>query len=172
MPAYARVMKDMIKVLPSTAQYRTTDKGTVIRSAFYRDFAGQIEDAYRDYSSNEALPVIEGQELLAHLRQLLADIVLSNSAGAEVKDDTVLFSLGIDSLQSLRMRMSIMKTINLAGASLPQNFVFENPSLQAMASALTRLRLGQEAELRRRGSATSLLPVSIPPPPAPVTQRP
>lgn len=148
MPAYARVMKDMIKVLPSTAQYRTTDKGTVIRSAFYRDFADEIEDAYRDDSVNENLPIIEGPELLAHLRQLLADVVVSNGDVADVKDDTDLFSLGIDSLQSLKLRMSIMKTVNLAGTTLPQNFVFENPSLQAMASALTRLRLGQSAEVQ------------------------
>lgn len=148
MPAYARVMKDMIKVLPSTAQYRTTDKGTVIRSAFYRDFAEQIEDAYRDDIINQNLPVIEGVGLLAHLRQLLADVIVSHSAGTDLKDDTDLFSLGIDSLQSLRLRMSIMKTVNLAGTSLPQNFVFENPSLQGMASALTRLRLGQWAEVR------------------------
>lgn len=148
MPAFARVMKDMIKVLPSTAQYRTTDKGTVIRSAFYRDFADQIEDAYRDDSVNENLPVIEGPELLAHLRQLLADVIVGNGDVADVKDDTDLFSLGIDSLQSLKMRMSIMKTVNLSGTTLPQNFVFENPSLQAMASVLTRLRLGQGAEVQ------------------------
>ncbi|KUL86230.1 hypothetical protein ZTR_08387 [Talaromyces verruculosus] len=148
MPAYARIMKEMIKVLPSTAQYRTTDKGTVIRSAFYRDFADQIEDAYRDDSVNENLPVIEGPELLAHLRQLLTDVVGGSGDVADVKDDTDLFSLGIDSLQSLKLRISIMKTVNLAGTTLPQNFVFENPSLQAMASALTRLRLGQGTDVQ------------------------
>lgn len=148
MPAYARVMRDMIKVLPSTAQYRTTDKGTVIRSAFYRDFADQIEDAYRDNSINENLPVIEGPELLVHLRQLLGDVIASNAVGDDVKDDTDLFSLGIDSLQSLKLRKSIINTVNLAGNTLPQNFVFENPSLQAMTSALTWLRLGLRAEVQ------------------------
>ena len=41
-PAYARLSKDMIRVLTPDTTYRKTDKSTVIRAAFYKDFARQI----------------------------------------------------------------------------------------------------------------------------------
>ncbi|THY35976.1 acetyl-CoA synthetase-like protein [Aureobasidium pullulans] len=107
-PAFSRLSKDMIKVLPKNLVYRKTDKGTVIRAAFYRDYKDLIEDAYRE------------DEL----------------SGSEILD------LGVDSLQSIRLRKSILETLDVGGQKVSQNFVFENPSLTAMAEELTRLRTG------------------------------
>ncbi|KAI9369802.1 hypothetical protein BJX61DRAFT_545228 [Aspergillus egyptiacus] len=138
-PAYAYLSRDMIRVLPADSQYRKTDKGTVIRAAFYRSFADQIDQVY-DQEDSSGSQVLERDELVAFLRKSLLEIASIEPSG--LQDSTDLFSLGVDSLQSLRLRSVILKTLDLGGQKLSQNFVFENPSISAMAEELTRLRLG------------------------------
>ncbi|KAL4899742.1 hypothetical protein BDW74DRAFT_188917 [Aspergillus multicolor] len=138
-PAYAYISRDMIRVLPADTVYRKTDKGTVIRSAFYRDFAEQINQVYDQEDASGSL-LLEGDELITFLRNSLLDVTPIEPSA--LQDSTDVFSLGVDSLQSFRLRSVILKTLDLGGHKLSQNFVFENPSIQAMADELTRLRLG------------------------------
>ncbi|KAL4796776.1 hypothetical protein BDV19DRAFT_360395 [Aspergillus venezuelensis] len=145
-PAYAYISRDMIRVLPSDAVYRKTDKGTVIRSAFYRDFADQISQVY-DEEDASGSQVLEGEELISFLRDSLLDITSLDASS--LQNSTDVFSLGVDSLQSLRLRSVIFKTLDLGGKKLSQNFVFENPTIQAMADELTRLRLGGSPQQQR-----------------------
>ncbi|KAL2861787.1 hypothetical protein BJX68DRAFT_251638 [Aspergillus pseudodeflectus] len=146
-PAYAYISRDMIRVLPADTVYRKTDKGTVIRSAFYRDFAEQISQVY-DQEDASGSQILEGDELASFLRDSLLDI--SSIEPSALQDTTDVFSLGVDSLQSLRLRSIVLKTLSLGGQKLSQNFVFENPSIQAMAEELTRLRTGHESQKQAR----------------------
>ncbi|KAJ5107632.1 hypothetical protein N7456_004307 [Penicillium angulare] len=141
-PAYAYISRDMVFVLPRDAEYRKTDKGTVIRSAFYKDFADKINEIY-DAPDGEGDLDLEGADLIKFIRGSLLEIA-SAIEPSILQEVTDVFSLGIDSLQSIRLRSSIMKTLNLNGKKLSQNFVFENPSIQSMADAITHLRIGQE----------------------------
>lgn len=140
-PAYAYVSRDMVFVLPKDSEYRKTDKGTVIRSAFYKDYAQQISQIY-DLADGNGDQIMEGEELTQFLRQSLLEIAPALDASF-LELTTDLFSLGIDSLQSIRLQSVITKTLDIGGQRLSQNFVFENPSLQAMADEITHLRLGQ-----------------------------
>lgn len=144
-PAYAYISRDMIRVLPSDTTYRATDKGTVIRAAFYRDFEEQINKIYdTENNTNGEDLVLEGAELAAFLRKsLLAVAPIDPSI---LKDSSDIFGLGVDSLQSIRLRTIILKNLDLGGRKLSQNFAFENPSLRAMAEELTRLRLAQDRQ--------------------------
>ncbi|KAF2101646.1 NRPS-like enzyme [Rhizodiscina lignyota] len=149
-PAFARISKDMVRVLSPDIDYRKTDKGTVIRAAFYRDFADLIEAAYNEDNVGSGSLVLEGPALINYLRGQLLELI-DISDPLQLKDNTDLFSFGVDSLQSIRLRSVLVKTLDLGGRKLPQNFVFENPSLAAIASELTRLRLGEN-----RGEKTSV----------------
>lgn len=140
-PAYSRLSRDMITVLAADTEYRKTDKGTVIRAAFYRDFQGLIDAAYDEAATNGSL-VLDSHDLIAFLRKELLEIATIPNAAA-LQDDTDLFSLGVDSLQSIRLRSVILKSIDVGGQKLSQNFCFEYPSLEAMATELVRLRLGE-----------------------------
>ncbi|RAH86917.1 acetyl-CoA synthetase-like protein [Aspergillus japonicus CBS 114.51] len=141
-PAYAYISRELIKVLSPDAVFRKTDKGTVIRSAFYRDYQDLIDEIY-DIDDATGDRVLEGADLLAFLRAQLLTVAPSIDSSI-LEDQTDLFSLGVDSLQSIRLRSAIMRTLDLGQQKLSQNFVFENPSLKAMADEITRLRLGQE----------------------------
>ncbi|KAJ5240865.1 uncharacterized protein N7469_002456 [Penicillium citrinum] len=145
-PAYAYVSRDMIFVLPKDSEYRKTDKGTVIRSAFYKDFAQRITDIYESADATGDR-VLEGEELIEFLRQELLGIAPAiEPSSLEPNND--FFGLGIDSLQSIRLRTAILRTLDLSGQKLSQNFVFENPSLKTMADELTRLRLGNSPKVQ------------------------
>ncbi|KAL3466049.1 hypothetical protein BJX64DRAFT_296438 [Aspergillus heterothallicus] len=142
-PAYAYISRDMIRVLPADTVYHKTDKGTVIRSAFYRDFSEQISQIY-DQEDASGSQVLEGNELIDFIRKSLLEI--TSIEPSSLQDTTDVFSLGVDSLQSLRLRSVILKTLSLGGQKLSQNFVFENPSIQAMADAIARLITGQQSQ--------------------------
>ena len=140
-PAYAYVSRGMIFVLPKYSQYRKIDKGTVIRAAFYKDFAQQITDIYESADAAAGDQVLEGEELIEFLRRELLEITPAIQPSS-LEPERYLFSLGIDSLQSIRLRTAILGTLDLGGQKLSQNFVFEDPLLKAMANELTHLRLG------------------------------
>ncbi|KAK6437711.1 putative NRPS-like protein biosynthetic cluster [Oleoguttula sp. CCFEE 5521] len=142
-PGYSQMSRDMVKVLPKLTLYRRTDKGTVIRAAFYRNFKDLIDQAYHEGAPSGAL-VLKGNELISYLRTQLLDVA-SMPAGAVINADTDIFSLGVDSLQSIRLRSAILKNLDVGGHKLPQNFAFDHPTLQAMADELTHLRLGNSA---------------------------
>ncbi|KAK1141640.1 putative NRPS-like protein biosynthetic cluster [Aspergillus melleus] len=143
-PAYAYISRDMIRVLPADAEYRKTDKGTVIRSAFYRDYQEQIDQIY-DAEDAHGDQILEGDELLGFLREQLLQIAPSIEPSS-LGNTTDIFGLGVDSLQSIRLRSVILQTLDLKGQKISQNFVFENPSLQAMADELTCLVMGDTKE--------------------------
>ncbi|KAI6837511.1 acetyl-CoA synthetase-like protein [Hortaea werneckii] len=139
-PAYAQLSKDMIKILPRNAVYRTTDKGTVIRAAFYKDFASEIDTMYVDQQSGSL--ILSKQELLETLKKELTSKLPANRSG-RMSDDTDLFSLGVDSLQAIQMRSFILKNLKLDAQKIGRNFIFDFPNLNAMADEILRLQTGQ-----------------------------
>ena len=139
-PAYAQLSQDMIKVLSRDAVYRTTDKGTVIRAAFYRDFAQEIDAMYVDEQSGSL--VLPRDELITLLRDEFLKRV-SAKQGTLLGEETDLFSLGVDSLQAIQVRSFILKNLKLDAKMVGRNFVFDFPTLRAMADEITRLQTGQ-----------------------------
>ncbi|PSK42889.1 hypothetical protein B9Z65_6843 [Elsinoe australis] len=138
-PAFAQLSRDMVQVLPREVQYRRTDKGTVIRAAFYRDFAKKIDALYVDEQSGTA--VLPRNELLGFLRsEFSARVTLKE--GEQIQDTTDLFSLGVDSLQAIQARSNIIKTLKVQAKDVGRNFIFDFPTLSEMADELLRLQSG------------------------------
>lgn len=137
-PSFAKLSREMIKVLPSDVDYRKTDKGTVIRAAFYRDFSEHIEAAYADEISGSV--VLPKAQLLDFLRGEFSPRVAlkGGSLGSEVD----LFSLGVDSLQAIQARSNIIKTLRVEARDIGRNFVFDFPTLEQMANEILRLQQG------------------------------
>lgn len=144
-PGYAHLTQDMIRVLETGTSYPATDKGTIIRQAAYRAFAEDIEEVYRRLESTAG-----GNQVLSQseLRRFLRDEVLqllSADEGSNMTDDTDLFSLGIDSLQSTRLRARLVQLLQFNGNPVTQNIVFEFPSIAKLADALIASRDGELA---------------------------
>ncbi|KIX95558.1 uncharacterized protein Z520_08678 [Fonsecaea multimorphosa CBS 102226] len=148
LPAYAQLAKDMVRVLPAGTPYPCTDKGSLMRQAFYRAFQNDIEEVYQQAESRTAGTLMLSEPglrefLRAHLLELCPQ-----DEPSSLTDDTDLFSLGVDSLQSTRLRADILKEIQLNGNPLPQNIVFEYPTISRLAAAILNIRDRKSGETR------------------------
>ncbi|KAJ0103870.1 hypothetical protein J7T55_001240 [Diaporthe amygdali] len=132
--AFAKLSKEMLVILPYDVDYPRTDKGSLIRQAFYKAFAKEIELAYEISSStNENAREYSESELREFLRGLVTKAL---SHGTNFADDTDFFSLGLDSLQSIQIRAEILRSVKTA-SKLTQNVVFDHPSIDRLTAYLS-----------------------------------
>jgi len=142
--AYARLSRDMVVILPHNCDFPRTDKGSVIRQAFYKRFATEIDNAYDEaVAACGELQSLTLSGLQSHVRDILAKILPEAS---DIDCSADLFSLGLDSLQSIQIRTEILKTVEISKKKLGQNVVFDYPSIVALSAHLYGLRTGQEVE--------------------------
>lgn len=138
--AFARIPRNMMVVLPHGVDFPCTDKGSIIRQAFYKRFSAQIQDAYDQAdatsSDSKAMSPSELDEFLrgAICRVLSTDISLS--------DDVDFFALGMDSLQAIQLRSEILRFVDVGGHRVGQNVVFDHPTLDKLRRYLLSLRTG------------------------------
>jgi aryl carrier-like protein len=141
--AFARISRDMIRLLPHDCAYPHTDKGSIIRQAFYERFRTEIEETYdlADSGSEELV-----QFTLPELQQFVRNL-LQKALGTPtpVQDDEDFFSLGLDSLQAIQIRSEILKKVDIGGNKLGLQVVFEQPSISSLSSFLITLRIGTDA---------------------------
>ena len=126
-----------------------TDKGTIIRQAFYKKFEGEIEALYvnADEASISALPCSSDSEIRSLLRSNILKIM---GPGTPLEDSSDFFSLGMDSLQALRLRKVLLKNLPIKGSAMGMNIAFDFPTIDT----LTR-----ELLLLQRGEASKVIPI-------------
>lgn len=129
---FAKLSKEMVVILPHGIDYPRTDKGSVIRQAFYRNFAAEIALAYSLSNSNSS----DARDLtMTELKEFLRRLVAKASRNARFEDDTDFFALGFDSLVAIQMRAEILRDVK-TDRELPQNVVFDHPSINRLAGYL------------------------------------
>jgi carbohydrate kinase (thermoresistant glucokinase family) len=142
--AYARLSRDMICVLPHDCDFPRTDKGSVIRQAFYKRFAADIENAYDQVATaNGNLKALPVPELEQFIRDTLKKTLPQTK---DIERTADFFSAGLDSLQSIQVRTAILKAIDIGNNRLGQNVVFDYPSIALLSTYLYNLRTGQMDE--------------------------
>ncbi|KAL4797672.1 hypothetical protein BDV19DRAFT_377475 [Aspergillus venezuelensis] len=143
LPAYGQLSKGMVRVLSSATPYARTDKGTVIRQAFYRDFAELIEASYENEEEMTGTLLLSEDELRVFLKKEIPNI-LPLKDGSSLTDDVDLFSLGMDSLQATQLRSILIKSLDIKGKKLGLNVAFEHPSIASLSKYLYSLTSGTE----------------------------
>ncbi|KDN71051.1 putative male sterility protein [Colletotrichum sublineola] len=142
--AYARIAKNMIKLLPHDCAYPRTDKGSVIRQAFYKTYAKDIDEVYDNADASSGDPQRLG---LPDLRDFIRDgLARTLSKKVQLDNDTDFFSLGLDSLQAIQMRSDILKTVDIGDNKLGQTVVFDHPSINKLSAYLYGLGTGKGVE--------------------------
>lgn len=141
MPAYGQLSKSMVRVLPAETNYPRTDKGTVIRQAFYRDFGQLIEEAYEAEDAVTGSLVLSKTELKTFIKEQL-QLILPSKAQAALTDETDFFGLGMDSLQATQLRSVLIETLDTKGHQLGLNVAFEHPTINDLANYLDSLTSG------------------------------
>lgn len=150
--AHAKIDRDHIRVLTSDAAdgCPKTDKGTVIRAAFYKKFEALITAVYEDAERRGGGDLIlTHAETVVWLKELTTEILKLDSEN-ELTDTTDFFLYGLDSLGAYRMFSRIVDTLDLGPkvTDVPSNVCFEYPNINALAAYLTALRTGVEHSKR------------------------
>lgn len=137
---FGRVSREMVKIMPLATEYPRTDKGTVIRAACYKHFEEVIDQVYVEFETpgNSERLVLEEPELREYVLNLLSERV----GVADLEPDTDFFAAGMDSLRAITARAHIVRELDLGGATLGQNVVFDYPSVVQLSAYLYSLRKG------------------------------
>ena len=137
---FSQITREMTRLLPSNVIYPQTDKGSIIRAQLYEMFAEQIKDMYADLDKAEAgglkldLPALE-KWLVTAFRDTIGVPL------ATVETD--FYSSGVDSLKAIQMRRMIQKSLDLNGASLSSNIIYEKGDGKELARYLFALGKGE-----------------------------
>lgn len=142
---FGRISEEMIEVLDAGTEYPRTDKGTVIRAAFYKQFAKQIDDTYERFAAPRASLLALGHDELV---KYLLDLFRVNLGVPNLESTTDFFEGGIDSRQAITARAQITRELDVGGNTVGSNVIFEYPSVELLAKHLQSLRTGvtQEAD--------------------------
>lgn len=142
---FSQISKEMVEILDVDTEYPCTDKGTMIRAAFYKKFESLIDAIYTRFETPEEDPSearlqLDRSELRAYLLRIFHDRL-----GFENLDVLMdFFEAGVDSLQAITARGLMMRQLDLGTGILAQNVVFEYPNVSALANHLYSLRIGEE----------------------------
>ncbi|OJD28642.1 male sterility protein [Diplodia corticola] len=152
-PAYARVAPEALVVKGAGTRFPSTDKATVIRSSFLKQFAGEIEEFYakrerakEDDADEEDLDPLDDAGVRDLVRRTVRGELKLGERGADLTDESDFFALGMDSLQATNVRSRLLKRVSLGGRGLATNVVFDHPTVELLATHLLKVRAGQENE--------------------------
>ncbi|KAM3507324.1 hypothetical protein MY10362_001850 [Beauveria mimosiformis] len=152
--SFARISLDMVIIIPENIDYPKTDKSNIIRAATYRLFQDNIEAKYQDAEkrqvdqpSTKLQAPMSIQELQDHLQSLFQQLLGATVQGVHAD----LFAAGVDSLQAVAVRNSIMRDLDTGDAHLPANFVYDSRTIATMA-----LRIFQMSSAGAQSATTGL----------------
>jgi hypothetical protein len=124
--AFCRVSREMVEILDLNTEHPRTDKGTVIRAAFYKRFTDVIDSMYVRFERPEEgmdtnCLILSLNELESYLLNVFRDKMRYRNLEAAID----FFEAGIDSLQAITARARIMREIDLVSKVKGQNVIFE-----------------------------------------------
>ncbi|EKM51191.1 uncharacterized protein PHACADRAFT_263199 [Phanerochaete carnosa HHB-10118-sp] len=184
-PQHSRLFKEMIMVASPQKPFTYTAKNTARRAAIVNEYAEEIEALYAaaDEASEDDLvpPSSWAYEPAKEFVRAVVTRVLEHGVG----DNDDIFQHGCDSLEATWIRNSLLHalrdTTKVDTRRVPGNFVYQNPTVDALATFVASLanadgEAGSEQERAVAfmnsivGKYTHDLPTHIPSAPAPTAE--
>ncbi|KZV64362.1 acetyl-CoA synthetase-like protein [Peniophora sp. CONT] len=137
-PSHSTIFKEMILVASPEKPVELTAKGTPRRQVTLAAYSREIEELYEtvknaSQTDMESPAEWTEQATLDFIRGAVGRVMRD-----AVEDDDDLFQFGCDSLQATMVRNTIMhalrETVKQPVHSLPINFIYEHPTVAALAS--------------------------------------
>jgi thioester reductase-like protein len=134
-PTHARIYQSKIAVASQQKPFKRAAKGSIIRLQTVALFKDEIEALYADegYSSDPNQDP-DDAALASKIHAVFTRALPSFKE--DTKDDTDIFSLGVDSLDVLALTNALNKSIR--GANLTAPTIYSNPTVKQLAEALSR----------------------------------
>ncbi|KAF2419583.1 acetyl-CoA synthetase-like protein [Tothia fuscella] len=146
-PAYARISLEAVIVKKYGTNWPKTDKSSVIRPVFIQKFAPDIAAYYESLeqgTGESTEPRARSREEIENTIRELVMEELKIDDPAAINGSTDFFSLGCDSLGAINIRRYLTQRVETRGERLPNNVVFEHPTIDSMTEFLTRLCCGEQ----------------------------
>ncbi|KAL0961259.1 hypothetical protein HGRIS_006221 [Hohenbuehelia grisea] len=145
-PAHSQIWKEMLLVTSPSKELPRTDKGSVKRKLAIALYEEEINALYAsvDEEASAKLPPLPEDLAVASLVPYFRTLVGEAMKKPMGLTDEV-FEHGMDSLKAIFVRNSLLSALKRdertreAAEKVPQNFVFSNTTVEAMAAALGHL---------------------------------
>ena len=137
-PAHAKVSKSKILFVDPSMPMPRAGKGTVQRQATWKLYSKQLDDLYNETDSNTS-GIQPGRTDLANkdsLTQVVHELVAGVTEWKQFDDEDEFFSLGMDSLQVLRLRRELKVRFGLA--TITMTTVYTNPSVSLLTKEIMK----------------------------------
>ncbi|KIJ59318.1 hypothetical protein HYDPIDRAFT_118655 [Hydnomerulius pinastri MD-312] len=149
-PAFSRIFKEMILITSSDKPMARAGKGTVQKKATLKDYEAEIDTLYNAVEASSQSPnglagpsAWSGEEL----EEWLTEHASAISSGREIDPDDDLFAQGFDSLSVTYIRNQLLgalrkseeANVRSAASRIPQNLIFESPTIKLLAARISSL---------------------------------
>ncbi|OGM46491.1 hypothetical protein ABOM_004584 [Aspergillus bombycis] len=142
--AFSQISRNMVIILDHSCSYPMTDKGTMIRNKCYMEFDDLIQAAYARFENGGGNDGPRRVLQLPELTSFVLDKFRKDLGFSDISIDTDLFEAGVDSLQAIKARGIFQSQIDIGGASLAHNVVFDCGTIEKLAKHLNALRTGED----------------------------
>ncbi|KAF1806067.1 hypothetical protein V8B55DRAFT_1592110 [Mucor lusitanicus] len=140
-PGHSKILPQMVKILPFNKVLPSTDKGTVMRKKTESTYQDVVEKLYKDFleGPTSRTKTNAGDDTSAWTPEQTEDFLIACAAEvldvpqSTFKDRTQsVFDFGLNSLSAIQLRNRIAEYFDM----VPQNFLFQHPSIVSMREAL------------------------------------
>lgn len=170
-PAYGRLMKSKIAMASKDKPFKSTPKGSTRRGLVIQDYTQEIEYLYsldeeeNSYSFPKEATITEVTEII---KSILGDVLSID----QITEDSDIFALGIDSLQTLRLSRVLLGALRSVHSDVDANVIssqriYSNPSVTGLSKYIYGLlhgnaengylRVSEELESDRRKRISALI---------------
>ncbi|OAX81574.1 hypothetical protein ACJ72_04086 [Emergomyces africanus] len=146
-PGHARLMKSKIGLSSPSKPFKTTPKGTIQRRIVMADYNDEIHALYSKSDTETVINIPQdatAQEIVVHVKGIVSNLLPSQ----EIGDHSDIFSLGLDSLQSLQLGQALEGAIRATRPELSKDAfssrqIYSHPSVSALSHYMYDLMQGK-----------------------------
>ncbi|CAK4032706.1 NRPS-like enzyme [Lecanosticta acicola] len=149
---YAQIASnDSIILIPHDAELPRSAKCEILRKETYQIFQDDIEAFYLGEQSANTSKEFSNSNPEENILNLVRERLGEKGTDAELNPDNDVFSLGLDSLQTLHLRRHITASYRapdghkFSNEELPRDFIYQYPSARKRADALRKSKFSQAA---------------------------
>ena len=140
--AHTRLSRSMLMIMPKEIPVLPkSSKGTIMRGQADRTYARDIDRAYSGRPQSPSEPVVSDEDVTITILNIIKDVVHTQEA---ISENTDLFSFGVDSVASVKIRSLIHnKLLPDKPDSLPLNVVYDCGTIKNLARYIINTRHGK-----------------------------
>lgn len=148
-PGHARLMRNRICVTSQDLPFKLTPKGTIQRRRVVTDYADVIDSLYADTSQGDVAQIGKDASI-SDIEKYLSNTVSSLLSVPEIDNKTDIFTMGLDSLQTLRLGQILHQSLqtarpDLTSAVFSSQRLYSRPSISQLGEYVLSLLQGHDA---------------------------